>query len=174
MNSTSDLEVGWRRGKQGGIYSPVDEGGGAAHRERRQHGGGSPAGHEVVNNIAKMRSPARLSGGKKEKEGTRFARQRGVRATHRREKKREGEWPGTGTRAKIESRQACRGKRGVQCNGEASAAPCHGHASTTHVGPIPDGVRRTRSDSDPTSVARLLGTGAMSNRVFQILQTTSG
>jgi hypothetical protein len=34
MSSTSDLEVGWRRGKQGGIYkSLVDGGGGAVHRE---------------------------------------------------------------------------------------------------------------------------------------------
>jgi hypothetical protein len=54
--TASDLEVGWRGGKQGGIYSPVDGGGGAAHRERRRRGGGSPAGHEVGNNIAKVRS----------------------------------------------------------------------------------------------------------------------
>jgi hypothetical protein len=58
--------------------------------------------------------------------------------------------------------------------GEASAAPCRGHASVAHVGPATDGVRRTRSDSDSTSVARSPGTGAMSNRVFQLLQTLGG
>jgi hypothetical protein len=39
MSSTSDLKAGWRRGKQGGIYRPVDGGGGAAHRKWRRRGG---------------------------------------------------------------------------------------------------------------------------------------
>jgi hypothetical protein len=66
VGSTSDLEVGWRRGKQGGIYSLVDGGGGAAHQKWRWRGGGSPVGHEVGNNIAMVRSQARLSGEKGE------------------------------------------------------------------------------------------------------------
>jgi hypothetical protein len=67
------------------------------------------------------------------------------------------------TRAKLESRQVCWGKRGVQCKGEASAAPCCGHARAARMGPATDGVRRTRSDSDPAIVDRSPGTGATSH-----------
>jgi hypothetical protein len=66
-------------------------------------------------------------------------------------------------------------KRGAyHARGVACAAPCRGHASAAHVGPTTDGVHRTRSDSDPTSVARSPGTGAMPNQVFQLLKTTRG
>jgi hypothetical protein len=58
--------------------------------------------------------------------------------------------------------------------GEASTAPCHGHVSVALMGPATDGAHRTRRDSDPASVARSLGIGAMSNQVFQKLHTTSG
>jgi hypothetical protein len=67
------------------------------------------------------------------------------------------------------------GKEGRTAQGaEASVAPCRHHASVTHVGPTTDGFHRTRRDSDPTSVARSPGKGAMFNRVFQLLQTTRG
>jgi hypothetical protein len=59
MSSTSDLEVGWRRGKQGGIYRLVDGGGGVAHR--KQGGvGGITSEQEVGNNIAMVHSPCEL------------------------------------------------------------------------------------------------------------------
>jgi hypothetical protein len=67
------------------------------------------------------------------------------------------------------------GKEGRTVQGsEASAAPCRGHASVAHVGLATDGFRRTQSDSDPASVARSPGIGAMSNRVCQLLHTTYG
>jgi hypothetical protein len=61
--------------------------------------GESPAGHEVGNNIAMVRSPCELEWGKREKEGTGFARHRGARATHRREKNAwgGGVWCGNGS-----------------------------------------------------------------------------
>jgi hypothetical protein len=130
-------------------------------------------GHEVGNNIAKVCSLCELGWGKKRKDGTGFARQGGVQTTCLQENEGAG-GAGTGTRAKNESRQVRRGKRGVQCKGEASAAPCHSHTSTTHVGPAIDSVRRTRSDSDPASVERSSATGAMSKQVFQLRQTTRG
>jgi hypothetical protein len=69
MSSTSDLEVGWRRGKQGGNYSLVGGGGGAAHRKRGQRRGGSPVEHEVGNNIAMVHSLSELEQGKRERRG---------------------------------------------------------------------------------------------------------
>jgi hypothetical protein len=78
-------------------------------------------------------------------------------------KKKRERGSSTEMRAKIESRQACRGKRGIQCKGEASAAPCYGHASMTHMGPTTDGFRRTHRDSDPASAERSPGLGATSH-----------
>jgi hypothetical protein len=67
------------------------------------------------------------------------------------------------------------GKEGcIVQGGVASAAPCRGRTRVAHVGPATDGVRSTHSDSDPASVARSPGTGAMSKRVFQLLQITGG
>jgi hypothetical protein len=165
LSSTSYLEVGWRRGKQGGIYSLVDGGGGTAHRKQRRRGGGSPVGHKVGNNIAKVRSPCELEWGKRRKDGMGFARQGGVRATHQREEKRERVGVRYRDEGENESRQRCRGKRGVQCKGgKASVAPCSGHASMAHMGPATDGFCRARSDRDPASVERSPGTGATSHR----------
>jgi hypothetical protein len=53
----------------------------------------------------------------------------------------------------------CRGKRGVQCKGEGSAAPCCSHARAARMAPATDGVHRTRSDRDPASVARSAAQG---------------
>jgi hypothetical protein len=96
--------------------------------------------------------PVRLEWGKREKEGTRFTRQGGMRTTCLQEKKRErGVWYGD----EGESREptGMPGKEGhtVQ-GGEASVAPCHDHVSMTHVGPATDGFHKTRSDSDPACV----------------------
>jgi hypothetical protein len=99
---------------------------------------------------------------KKREDEVRSATRRASDTLTRKETREGGS--GSGTRVKIESRQACRGKRGVQCKGEASAAPCCGHASMTHGCPATDGFRRTHSDKDPASVERSPGTGAMSQR----------
>jgi hypothetical protein len=102
----------------------------------------------------------------------RFARQGGVRTTCLQETREEVRY---GDESENREPTSVPGKEGrtVQ-GGEASAAPCRGHASTAHVGPTTDGIRRTCSDSDPTSVERSPSTGAMSNRAFQLLQTTGG
>jgi hypothetical protein len=92
-----------------------------------------------------------------------FVRQGGARATVPARKETRG-GSGTGTRAKIESRQRCREKEGHTVQGsETNAAPCRGHASVTHVGPATDGFRRTQSDGDPTNVERSPDTGATSH-----------
>jgi hypothetical protein len=147
----------------------VDRGGGVAHRKQRRRGGGSPVGHEVGNNIAMVCSLRELEWGKKRKgeDKVRSAKRR-VSDTPTRKETREG-GSGTGTRAKNREPTSVPGKEGVQSKDEASAAPCHGHVSMTQVGLTTDSFCRTHSDSDPTSVARSPGTGAMSNRVFQIL-----
>jgi hypothetical protein len=67
---------------------------------------------------------ASLSGEKeKGRDGVRSARRHASDTPARRETREGGS--GTGTRARIESRQACRGKRGVQCKGrgECGAMP---------------------------------------------------
>jgi hypothetical protein len=89
MRSTSDLRVGWRRGKQRSIYNLMDRGGGAMHRERRQQGGGLPLEHEVGNNIAMVRSLCELGWGK-----------------------RKGRGSDTGTRAKNQEPMRAPGKEG--------------------------------------------------------------
>jgi hypothetical protein len=137
----------------------VDGGGGAAHR-KWSGVEESTVGHKVGNIVAMVRSLCELEWGKGG-DGVRSARRR---ASNVQTRKRTRGGSDTETRARIESRQACRGKRGVQCNGEASAAPCYGHASMTHVGPATAGFHRTHSDSDPTSVEWSPDTGATSHR----------
>jgi hypothetical protein len=108
-----------------------------------------------------------LSGGKKEKRERMGWGSLGKEACerHTSEKRNEREGgSGTGTRVKIESRQVCRGKRGVWRKGEGSAAPCCGHARAARMGPATDGVRRSCTDSDPASVDWSPGTGATSHR----------
>jgi hypothetical protein len=130
--------VGWRRGKQGGIYSLVDGGGGAAHRKRRRRGGGITRG---------------TRGGEQHRPGA-------LPMRHTSEKRNErGGYGGRKPRA-----DTCAGERGRTVRGgKASAAPGHGHASAAHVGPATNGFRRTCSDSDPTSVEWSPSTGARSN-----------
>jgi hypothetical protein len=120
----------------------------------------SPVGHKVGNIIAMVHSLRELEWGKG-RDGVRSARRHASNVPTR---KRTRGGSDTETRARIESRQACRGKRGVQSKDEASAAPCRGHASMTHVGPATGGFRRTHSDSDLTSVELSPGTGATSHR----------
>jgi hypothetical protein len=132
----------------------VDGGGGTAHRERRRCGGGSPVGHEVGNNIAKVHSLRELEWGKRRREGTRFAHKEAHErcASKKRNKRRGGPVWGQGRK---QGPAGVPGKEGhIVHGGEANAAPCHGHASTAHVGPATDGFRRTHSDSDPTNVER--------------------
>jgi hypothetical protein len=87
MGSIPGLGVGWRRGKQGGIYSLVDGGGGAAHRKQRQRGGGITSGTRGGEQRHHGVLPGLVLVGKRRKEGMAFVRQGDVRATHRREKK---------------------------------------------------------------------------------------
>jgi hypothetical protein len=165
MSSTLDLKAGWRRGKQGGIYRPVDGGGGAAHRKWRRRGGGITSGTRGGEQYRHGALPMRaLSGEKGERTGwVRSARGRASDTPARRETRERGS--GTGTRVKNREPTQVLGKRGAySARGEASAAPCRGQASTTHVGLATDGSRRTHSDSDPASVERSSGIGATSHR----------
>jgi hypothetical protein len=98
--------------------------------------------------------------------GVRSTRRRASDTPARRETRERGVRYGN-EGEKFESRQVCQGKRGVQCKGKASAAPCRGHVSATHVGPTTDGFRRAHRHSDPASVARSAGIGPMSRQAFQ-------
>jgi hypothetical protein len=113
--STSDL--GWNGGKASKVafYSLVDGGSGAMHRKWRRRAGitsGSQGGEQCRHGAL----PGELEWGKREKGGDEVCSAR-RHASDGTDKERNERGSGTGMRAKIKSRQVCRGKRGVQCKG---------------------------------------------------------
>jgi hypothetical protein len=113
--------------------------------QRTGSGGGveeSTVSHKVANIVAMVRSLCELEWGKRRGWGS-----LGKEACKQRANKKKNE---RGVRYGNESENreptSVLGKEGrtVQ-GGEASAAPCRGHASAAHVGPATDGVHRATS-----------------------------
>jgi hypothetical protein len=118
-------------------------------------GGGMEGNYQWVTRWGEHRplcTPCASLIGEKEKGGDR------VRSTRRRAsdgayKKRKEGGPVWGRGRKSRADKGAR-KRGCTVQEDkVSVAPRCGHTSVAHMGPTTDGVRRTRSDSDPTCVA---------------------